>query len=182
VQVKPIILANGDEEFAEVYLDGVHVPAENIVGAEGDGWKIAMEVVAYERGAVDIGYLSKFEREFNQLVTQTTKRGHDPLVKAQIGEIAMSLEVLRMHSLRSLSARADGIPPGPETSIDKLLMTEVEQLLTRAAVELNNDWTAPARTHWFDRYLYGRAASIYGGTAQIQKTILAQRALGLPRA
>ncbi|MGV0684642.1 acyl-CoA dehydrogenase family protein [Mycolicibacterium thermoresistibile] len=181
VEVRPIVLANGDEEFAEIHLDGARVPAANMLGAPTDGWKIAMEVVSYERGAVDIGYQAKFEHAFAELVTELADRRDDPAVLRTIGRIAANLEVLRMHSLRSLSARVAGGAPGPESSIDKLLMTEVEQHLMGASLELLRDRRAHPRSEWFDRYLYGRAGSIYGGSAQIQKNILAQRVLGLPR-
>ncbi len=87
-----------------------------------------------------------------------------------------------MHCLRRLSDRVSGARPGPECSIDKLLMTDVEQRLMNAAMHLLGDTDIDRRTHWFDRYLYGRAGSIYGGSAQIQRNILAQRLLGLPQA
>lgn len=181
VEVRPIVLANGDEEFAELHLDEVRIPAENMLGASTDGWKIAMEVVSYERGAVDIGYLSKFEHAFAELVDQLRERRDEPAVQQTLGRIAANLEVLRMHSLRSLSARVCGGAPGPESSIDKLLMTEVEQHLMGASLQLLRDRTTRPRAEWFDRYLYARAGSIYGGSAQIQKNILAQRMLGLPK-
>lgn len=181
VEVRPIILANGDEEFAEIHLDGVRIPAENMLGTPTDGWKIAMDVVSYERGAVDIGYLSKFERMFAELVTALRDRQDEPMVQQAIGRISAGIEVLRMHCLRSLDDRTSGKPPGPESSIDKLLMTRVEQDLMSLSLELLTDRASDQRAGWFDRYLYARAGSIYGGSAQIQKNILAQRLLGLPR-
>ena len=100
-------------------------------------------------------------------------RPEEPVVEVQV-------EVLRLHSLRSLTARAAGHGPGPEASIDKLLMTAAEQTLLDTAVTALgargvND------PSWFDQYLYSRAASIYGGTSEIQKGIIAQRLLGMPR-
>ncbi|OAA27424.1 acyl-CoA dehydrogenase [Frankia sp. EI5c] len=183
VTVRPIVLANGDEEFAEIYLDEVRVPDRNMIGAPTDGWRIAMDVISYERGAVDIGYLSKFERYFAELadVVRRSTPTPDRAVVRALGETAAGLEVLRMHCLRSLSERASGAAPGPETSIDKLLMTRVEQLLMATSLDLLTDAAEPGRREWFDRYLYGRAGSIYGGSAQIQRNILAERLLALPR-
>jgi alkylation response protein AidB-like acyl-CoA dehydrogenase len=184
VTVRPIVLANGDEEFAEIHLDDVRVPAANMIGEPTDGWKIAMDVVSYERGAVDIGYLSKFERYLSELsaLVKASRPEPDRATVRALGEAAAGIEVLRMHCLRSLSERATGGSPGAESSIDKLLMTRVEQQLMAVSLDLLDDATVPGRREWFDRYLYGRAGSIYGGSSQIQRTILAERMLALPRA
>ncbi|GAA4382961.1 acyl-CoA dehydrogenase family protein [Actinomadura verrucosospora] len=183
VTVRPIVLANGDEEFAEIFLDDVRIPEANMLGRPSDGWRIAMDVVNYERGAVETGYLPKFERYLFELaaVARTRAREPDRATLLALGEVAAALEVLRMHCLRTLSDRVSGAPPGPESSIDKLLMTAVEQKLTALSLGLLTAATTPGRAEWFDRYLYGRAGSIYGGTAQIQRNILAERLLGLPR-
>ncbi|MDF5753451.1 acyl-CoA dehydrogenase family protein [Spongiactinospora sp. TRM90649] len=183
VTVRPIVLANGDEEFAEIFLDDVRIPEANILGRPTDGWRIAMDVVNYERGAVETGYLPKFERYLSELAAVVKARtpAPDRAVLRALGETAAALEVLRMHCLRTLSDRVSGASPGPESSIDKLLMTAVEQKLMALSLSLLTDTTAPGRAEWFDRYLYGRAGSIYGGSAQIQRNILAERLLGLPR-
>lgn len=183
VTVRPIVLANGEEEFAEIFLDGVRIPAENMLGEPSDGWQIAMDVVNYERGAVETGYLPKFARYLSELggVLTASGLGSDRAARLRLGEVAARLEVLRMHCLRTLSSRASGAPPGPESSIDKLLMTTVEQELMGLSVEFVADVASPLRAEWFDRYLYGRAGSIYGGSAQVQRNILAERMLGLPR-
>ncbi|MFC4048088.1 acyl-CoA dehydrogenase family protein [Actinomadura syzygii] len=188
VTVRPIVLANGDEEFAEIFLDDVRIPAANILGRPNDGWRIAMDVVNYERGAVETGYLPKFERYLSEIAAfvKAQPAAPDRATLRALGEAAAALEVLRMHCLRTLSDRVSGAPPGPESSIDKLLMTAVEQRLTALSLSLLTDTDAPGnaasgRAEWFDRYLYGRAGSIYGGSAQIQRNILAERLLGLPR-
>ncbi|WGX96937.1 acyl-CoA dehydrogenase family protein [Nocardioides sp. L-11A] len=183
VTVRPIVLANGEEEFAEIFLDGVRIPAENMLGEPSDGWRIAMDVVNYERGAVETGYLPKFARYLSELgeVLTASGLGADRAARLRLGRVAAHLEVLRMHCLRTLSARVSGAPPGPESSVDKLLMTAVEQELMDLSIELVTDVGSPGRAEWFDRYLYGRAGSIYGGSAQVQRNILAERMLGLPR-
>lgn len=182
VTVRPVVLANGDEEFAEVFLDEVWLPAENMIGNPGDGWAIAMSTIAHERGAVDTGYLPKFERFLNELVTEVAgERSIDDSTLIAFGEIAAQLEVLGMHTVRQLSRRTQGDDLGPESSIDKLLMTRVEQELMQTALRLRTKHTDGQLSGWFDRYLYARAASIYGGSSQIQKNILAGRVLDLPR-
>ncbi|NKY32811.1 acyl-CoA dehydrogenase [Nocardia speluncae] len=186
VTVRPIVLANGDEEFAEIHFDDVRIPAANLLGRPNEGWRIAMDVVNYERGAVDTGYLSKFARYISELagIVKAQSSSPDRAVLRELGAAAAGVEVLRMHCLRRLSDRISTARPGPECSIDKLLMTEVEQRLMNAASSLlaDTDIDAGSRPQWFDRYLYGRASSIYGGSAQIQRNILAQRLLGLPQA
>jgi alkylation response protein AidB-like acyl-CoA dehydrogenase len=181
VTVRPIVLANGDEEFAEIFFDDVVVPAEDMLGEPGQGWEIALSVISYERGAVDVGYQAKFERYFAELLAgvRADDAPVDDAAYERIGGVAVELEVFRMHCLRSLSRRAVGVPPGDASSIDKLLMTAVEQDLLDAALAVSDRHDGPERIRWFDRYLYGRAGSIYGGSAQIQKGILAERVLGL---
>jgi alkylation response protein AidB-like acyl-CoA dehydrogenase len=183
VTVRPIVLANGEEEFAEIYLDDVRVPDANMLGGPGDGWSVAMEVVNYERGAVETGYLPKFQRYLAELggIVRGRDERPDRATLLALGEVAALLGVLRMHCLRRLSERAAGVPPGPESSVDKLLMTEVEQRLMALGLAIMRDAAEPGRSEWFGRYLYGRAGSIYGGSSQIQRNIIAQRQLQLPR-
>jgi alkylation response protein AidB-like acyl-CoA dehydrogenase len=182
VTVRPIILANGDEEFAEVFLDDVAVPAADMLGQPGQGWEIGLSTISYERGAVDVGYQIKFERYFGELADELRDRPavlDDTSALEQLGGVSVALEVFRMHCLRRLSRRAAGEPPGFASSIDKLLMTLVEQQLMDTALSLSGSRTGESYERWFARYLYGRAGSIYGGSAQIQKGILAERVLGL---
>jgi len=179
--VRPIVLANGDEEFAEVFLDGVWLGADSIIGRPGQGWEIALSTIAHERGATDTGYLAKFERYLSELAVEFDGQLEPGLVRQKLGSVAALLQVLEMQTLRQLSRRASGEDIGSESSIDKLLMTTAEQHLMAVALELSPDHSTGARAAWFDRYIYGRAGSIYGGTSQIQKNILAQRVLGLPR-
>ncbi len=181
VTVRPIIMANGDEEFAEIFLSEVRVPLANMLGTAGSGWAIAMSTISYERGASDIGYQAKFERFYLELLAGASHSGglDDPTLKAQIGRAGVLIEVFRMHCLRRLSERESASSPGPMSSVDKLLMTKVEQTLLQVALDGAHDLLSKEFATWFDRYLYGRAGSIYGGTAQIQKNIIAQRMLGL---
>ncbi len=186
VTVRPIVMANGDEEFAEIFLDEVRVPAASMLGQPGDGWAIALSTISHERGAADIGYQAKFERYFNELMSEAAEAGGlaDPVVREALGMARVELEVFGMHCLRRLGERYGGKDPGPLSSVDKLLMTQVEQTLLDVAVRHVPGSSRQRRKTWFDRYIYARAGSIYGGTSQIQKNILANRVLGLtgPRA
>jgi alkylation response protein AidB-like acyl-CoA dehydrogenase len=174
-------MANGDEEFAEVFFDNVRIPASNILGELNGGWKVTQATLAYERGAADLGYLAKYERMLAQLAGIATERGlaEDRSTAAAIGQIYTYLEVLRLHSMRRLSDRAQGRAVGAETSIDKLMMTQTEQLLLRTALDILGPDAVLDRAGWFKKYLYSRAASIYGGTSQIQRNIISGRLLGL---
>jgi len=177
VTMRPIRLANGDEEFAEVFLDDVRVPRDALLGEPGQGWAIALATVAFERGSPDVGFLVRLDGYLNELVelAQSNGRFADPVVRDGLGRSAAELEVLRMHCLRRTAADS----PGAESSIDKLLLTKVEQHLLGFAVQHVARAGEPEYRRWLDRYLYGRAASIYGGSAQIQRSILAERVLGL---
>lgn len=181
VTIRPIVQMTGDEEFCEVFYDDVIVPRENVVGSVGQGWEIAMMTVAYERGPVDIGYQAKFEVMAAALAREVAAAGlADLSARRSVARAAVGVEVLRLRCLQSLAERAQGKPPGPETSVDKLLMASAEQRLLSTAIEVLGATELNSDSSWFDAYLYSRAASVYGGTAQIQKNILANRVLKLP--
>lgn len=181
ITIRPIVQMTGDEEFCEVFYDDVTVPKDNVVGVVGQGWEIAMMTVAYERGPVDIGYQAKFEALAAGLARTLRQRNLDDLsARRRVARAAVGVEVLRLRCLQSLALREQGKPPGPDTSVDKLLMSSAEQALLSAAVELLGPPALDPQTPWFGAYLYSRAATVYGGTAQIQKNILANRVLKLP--
>jgi alkylation response protein AidB-like acyl-CoA dehydrogenase len=181
VSRRPLIMANGDEEFAEVFFDQVVVPAENLLGELNGGWKVTQATLAYERGAADLGYLAKYERMLAELSVVATQRGlaDDAGTTEAIGRVLMHLEVIRFHSQRRLSDRASGRPVGAETSIDKLTMTQTEQLLLQTALDVVGPAAITGEGGWFKKYLYSRAASIYGGSSQIQRNVISGRLLGL---
>jgi alkylation response protein AidB-like acyl-CoA dehydrogenase len=185
VTVRPIVQINGDTEFNEVFFDGVRVPADRIVGARGDGWRIAMTTVAYERGPAEVGFSSRYGRTLRDLEQVAAARPADPTIDRALAEAYVHNEVLRLHVLRSLSARLhlpEGAVPGPEGSIDKLLATRTEQLLHHVAMDLHDGAAVLGqRDEVLFEYFYSRAASIAGGTSQIQRGIIAERVLGLPR-
>jgi alkylation response protein AidB-like acyl-CoA dehydrogenase len=182
ITVRPIAQMTGDKEFCEVFYDEVRVPRENLIGAEGQGWQIAMMTVAYERGPVDIGYQAKFEVILGELARELQRADRaDQVNRRRLAGAAVAVEVLRLRCLQSLTLRANGAEPGPETSVDKLLMAASEQRLLSTAIELFGDGEVTGKHRpWFDAYLYSRSASVYGGSEQIQKNILATRVLRLP--
>jgi alkylation response protein AidB-like acyl-CoA dehydrogenase len=183
VTVRPIRQINGDEEFNEVFFDQVHVPAGRLVGRPGQGWQIAMTTVSYERGPADVGFSSRYGHAIRRLEAMAAERPGTQATRRALARAYVYTEVLRLHVLRSLSHRSAGDSPGPESSVDKLLSTRTEQLLHQVAMDVHG--AAPllgGRGEVLFDYLYSRAASIAGGTSQIQRSIVAERLLGLPRA
>ncbi|WTW94558.1 acyl-CoA dehydrogenase family protein [Streptomycetaceae bacterium NBC_01309] len=177
VRVDPIVTAFETREFAQVFFDDVRVPAVDRLGAEGDGWAIAMALLAYERGPADIGWTSRLAAAVADMRGRGT--GGDPVLAHRLDHAERWLYALRLRVRARLHARdTDGAAadhdPGPEGSIDKLLLTRVDKLIGRLRLDLLGDEAMTG-------YLWSRAAGIYGGTEQIQRDIVAQRVLGLPR-
>jgi alkylation response protein AidB-like acyl-CoA dehydrogenase len=182
VEVRPIVQANGDCEFNEVFFTDAVVPLDQVVGELGQGWNIAMTTVGYERGPADVGFSSRYTRMVKELESTARQLGVDPARRLELARAFVRVTVLRAHVLRDLSARAEGSLPGPEGSITKLLASQTDQLLHHASMDL----VTPApltgdRPDVLAEYLYSRAASIYGGTSEIQRTLVAEHLLHLPR-
>ena len=184
VEVRPIVLANGNPETTEVFWDEVQVPAENRLGEEGDGWRIAMTTVSYERGPADVGIIAHFRRNLRQVERLASERGlaGNPEVRKALARAYVLGEELRLNVLEQLSMRVTGRLPGPEASVSKQLWTEAEQYLQHVAMDLvgADALTGVAEDRLSD-YFYSRPISVYGGSAQIQRNLLAQRVLGMPR-
>jgi alkylation response protein AidB-like acyl-CoA dehydrogenase len=183
ITVRPIRLHNGLNDSAEVFLDDVRIPVDNRLGQEGDGWKLAMTTVSYERGAADVGYLSTILRQLDLIETEARGRGSldDIAVRRALTKVWLDAEALRCNAAYQLSLRVQGKPPGPEGSIGKLLWSRAAHSVAHATLDVrgasslgNND------DEWFERYLYSRVVSVYGGSTQIQKNIIA-RLLDMPR-
>jgi alkylation response protein AidB-like acyl-CoA dehydrogenase len=183
VDCREIVTAYGTREFAEVFFDGAVVPAANMLGAPGQGWAIAMQLLGYERGPADVGWVARLARMLTVLEedVRVGRVAAGPAERRALAEAWVALRALQIHIQRTMSGRADGSTPGPEGSIDKLLVTEVEQLLSHVNLDLRG--AAPLVDDGDDvsAYFWSRAQSIFGGTRQIQRNIVAQRVLGLPR-
>jgi alkylation response protein AidB-like acyl-CoA dehydrogenase len=192
--VRPFRQITGAMEFAELFFDDVRVPVSARVGEAGEGWRIAMSTVSFERGPGDVGYIADLRRTIGRL-TDVVRAG-DPGGGTEaspapagnreralrLAQSIVDVEVLRVHVLRSLSRRTAGLATEVEASVDKLLMVRTEQALGHAELDLHGAGVLtgeePEALH---DYLWSRAASVYGGSEQIQRTIVATRLLGLPR-
>jgi alkylation response protein AidB-like acyl-CoA dehydrogenase len=157
-------------EFGQVFFDGASVPAHRMVGAPGDGWAVAMTVVGHEREPSTLGYAARY----GKLVRDLLARNDGP-VSEELAWAAVQSEMLTHHVRRRLSEQLDGVSHGPEGSLDKLLMTWVEQSVGHAALAV----AGTRDPDLLSAYLYSRAQSVMGGTSQIQKNIIASRILGL---
>jgi alkylation response protein AidB-like acyl-CoA dehydrogenase len=183
IERRPLPMINGiTKEFGEVRFNGARVPAMNMIGAPGEGWKLAMTVVSHEREPGELGYVARYRKIVNDLADRV--RAHpDAYDSEQRRELAWAIvetEMLRLHVCRRLSSRLDGITHGSEGSIDKLLMTATEQTVGHAAVAIGGIDDAADGGTWLKAYLYSRAQSVMGGTSQIQRNLVATRLLGLP--
>ena len=184
IEQRPLRMINGiTKEFGQVAFDGARVPAENMIGNLGDGWRVAMTIVSHEREPQELGYVGRYAKTVKGL-EHAVRAAPDAYRSDQRDAVAwahVQTEMLRLHVCRRLSERLDGVEHGPSGSVDKLLMTWVEQTVGAAALTLSG---APAVLDSDDvalkTYLYARAQSVMGGTSQIQKNIIATRILGLP--
>jgi alkylation response protein AidB-like acyl-CoA dehydrogenase len=186
ITVVPIEMINGEHEFAEVFFDDVVVPADRMLGALNGGWDVAMSILPFERSSCfwqRIAYLyNRLERLVD--VVPPTDDQLDDHSAAAIGTAYLDLFAVRARSRATQHRLAAGATLGADTSIDKVLVATAEQsvydtvraLLPAGTLELGDDTAAD---EWRIEYLYSRAATIYGGTAEIQRNIIARRLLNL---
>jgi alkylation response protein AidB-like acyl-CoA dehydrogenase len=180
IDVRPIEMINGEHEFAEVFFDGVVVPSERMLGELHGGWAVAMSILPYERSSCFWQRIAYLYRRLQRLVEAAPA---DDRAAELVGEAYLQLHALRARS-RATQRRLDSTGTiGAETSVDKVLVATAEQTTYDAVrrilggmVEL--DETAAGET-WRSEYLYSRAATIYGGTLEVQRNIIARRLLEL---
>jgi alkylation response protein AidB-like acyl-CoA dehydrogenase len=195
VSIRPLRQMTGSEEFNEVFLEDVRVPADNLVGELNQGWQIAQTTLSHERGTSP-RQLVVHRMLLNDLLrlTRTTQRNgkpasSDPIMRQRLMQSFIEVELTKLHNWRTLTQLRRQGKPGPESSLIKLFWSEMSQRLHDTAMDvLANDgqllWGEPravARGRWSRSYMYYRAASIFAGTNEIQRNIIAQRVLGLPR-
>ena len=183
VEQRPLRMINGiTTEFGEVLFDGARAEAADMIGEPGQGWRLAMTVVSHEREPGELGYVARYRKTVRQLVelVRDDPDAHTPEARRDLAWAIVEAEMLRTHVCRRLSDRLDGISHGPEGSVDKLLMTSAEQAVGHAALSVGGAGHAGQDDTWAKVYLYSRAQSVMGGTAQIQRNLIANRILELP--
>jgi alkylation response protein AidB-like acyl-CoA dehydrogenase len=183
VTVRPIRAATGRNEFAEIFFDGARVPKERLVGEVGGGWSVAMHLLQWERGMYAWQRQAWLHGRLGQLLSSAAEAG--PSAAAAVGEAYELLVALRSKCGETLRRLAAGENPGPEISVDKVLLATAEQAVLELARRLLHPVFAVGGEseagHWRSEWFYSRAASVYGGSAEMQRTILAERLLKLPR-
>jgi alkylation response protein AidB-like acyl-CoA dehydrogenase len=195
VELRPMTQITGHAEFCELFLDEVVVPRSNLLGELGDGWKIAMHTLGHERGTAALPRQVKLRTWLDRAVRVAAERTVDgvPLIDDPVTQVALAralvgVEVLRHHAYRTVGEFLNGGAVGPDSSSVKLLMAEAEQRLAATVVDVLGptlEHAEPAAASedefWYETYLYSRAATVYGGTQQIQRNIIADRVLALPQ-
>jgi alkylation response protein AidB-like acyl-CoA dehydrogenase len=179
IGVRPIVQMTGTSEFNEVFFDGAVTPAENIVGEPGDGWRVAAATLGFERGVATLGQQIGFTREFASIVDSARAAGalDDPVYVDRLVQTWVGLQTLRHHALRTLSRP----PTGMTASVAKLLWAPWHQRLGELALEVGGAAATVAPDGLTDAqrlFLFTRADTIYGGSNEIQRTIIANHLLG----
>ncbi|MCW5890425.1 MAG: acyl-CoA dehydrogenase family protein [bacterium] len=195
ISVRPLQQMTDDAEFCEVFFEDVRVPAENLLGTPGAGWSIAMGIVAHERGPMwTFVFQRKIRRSLSQLLARLREHPagagalRDPLVRQRIAQAHIEVEILRLSGYRSLTTLLRTGHPGPESSMEKVLGSETDQRLQALSLSLFGPYGAlRSGPHALDdggvarHFLYAASETIMGGTSEIQRNVIAQRILGLPR-
>jgi alkylation response protein AidB-like acyl-CoA dehydrogenase len=189
VEVRPLRQITGDAEFGEVFFSDVRVPRENILGGLNQGWPIAMRLLQHERGPYQLRRYAEISGFFSRMV-EAVASGLLPApqfdVEQRLGECEVLVRMLEAQTF-AIVTRLHGGRLGVESSAEKLLTSETEQAVFGLALDLLGPAaTVPATlgdpfAEWLNQYFHGRAGAIYSGTSQVQRNIIAQRMLGLPR-
>jgi alkylation response protein AidB-like acyl-CoA dehydrogenase len=187
IEVRPLRQLTGEAEFNEIFLTGVEVPVENVLGEVGGGWQVAMTTLLHERGTLGFALTATLEVTVRKLVELAKDRGATHRQRDAIAREWIELQGLRLAAYRSLSALAKTGVPGPEGSMLKLQWSEANQRVTKLALELLGPdaqllaENAPYGGYWQQLQLRSRGNTIEAGTSEILRSIIAERVLGLPR-
>ncbi len=197
ISIRPLRQISGESEFNEIFFNDVKIPIENLVGDLNGGWNIAMTTLAYERGPEDgLARQIRFKHELDRLLATLSNlpRGQgvaidDPVVRDKLAQSIIEVEIMRLSCLRSFSRTIRGQPVGADASMTKLYWSHVAQKLYETALEslgplapiVRGDPLSPADGRYQLSFLHSRAFTIYSGTSEIQRNIIAERVLGLPK-
>ena len=202
VEVRPIVNAAGHASFSEVFLTDARAPADNVLGGVGGGWSTAMTLLGFERGAQVTTAAIDFGRDLSRLHELAADRGlHTvPQIRDELAWCYSRVQIMRYQGYRGLTLLLDGQRPGPDAAISKVIWSEYFRRHTELAVEiLGLEALAPegpgngealmvpepgtpnSAARWMDELLYARAATIYAGSSQIQRNVIGERLLGLPK-
>ena len=192
IEIRPLVQLTGEAEFNEVFFDDVFVPDDHVIGELHQGWSVASTTLSHERGTI-FAFKEQVVHEvfLDEMFTLAQERGllDDVETADALVQSFTELRVLRLHNLRTLSRLAKGIEPGAETSWIKLHWSEMSQALSARAVDLTGEaaplWKGahgnPGDGKWQRQWLWSFAGTIAGGTSEVQRNIISERILGMPR-
>jgi len=192
VELRPITQITGTAEFNEVFFSDAHTPADMVVGPIGQGWKVVMATLGFERGTAFLAQQLRFAEEYKKVAAYARERGHadDPIIRQRLADAFIGLEIMRLTGLRTVTKIIRGGQPGPESSIGKLHWSKWHQRLGELEMDLMGadgqvlaDDADPDRRHADFQYTFqfSRSHTIYAGSSEIQRNIVGERVLGLPR-
>jgi alkylation response protein AidB-like acyl-CoA dehydrogenase len=202
VEVRPIKMISGQSEFNEVYFTDAVCPKDEVVGGVNNGWAVAMTLLGFERGEAAATIPIRFQAELDRLIALARERGvaDDPIIRQRLAWCWSKVQIMRYLGLRTLTQFLAGHHPGPDGAISKLYWSEYHRVATELAVDIlgadamvptgrppssafqSDDAGAPnSSASWAMTFLNARAGTIYAGTSQIQRNILGEMVLGLPK-
>ncbi|MFD6464082.1 acyl-CoA dehydrogenase family protein, partial [Streptomyces roseolus] len=186
IEVRPIIQLTGTSEFNEVFFDNARTAADLVVGEPGEGWRIAMGTLAFERGVSTLGQQIRFAQELADVeaLARRTGAAEDPLIADRIDRAWVGLRVMRAHAIRTMASAE--VDDSGQASVSKLLWANWHRGLGELAMAVLGPQGLIADDNddlneWQRMYLFTRADTIYGGSNEVQRNIISERVLGLPR-
>jgi alkylation response protein AidB-like acyl-CoA dehydrogenase len=190
IDLRPLLQMSGASGFCQEFIEDARAPLFNVIGGLNNGWRVAMTTLGNERGGRATTQHLRYEREFWDLVGTARKLGRhdDPLVRQDLAWAYTQVEIMRYSGLRTLATLAAKKEPGPEASVNKLFWSEYHKRFGEIAVNLvgadamvRPEGDGYKTTEWQQTFLGSRAGTIFSGTSQIQRNIIGERALGLPK-
>ena len=189
VDARPLKQMSGASEFGEVFFTDARVPATEVLGAVDDGWRTAMLLLSFERGASGISQYTEFRRQYDEIAAVAKKLGRDrdPVIRGKLAKVLTDLECLRLHSMHVLTQVEQGRDLGFEASMTKLIWSEAFQDLWEVFDDVLGEDATLDEVEGVDlrplhaQAMWSRSVTIWGGSSQVQRNITAERVLGLPR-
>jgi alkylation response protein AidB-like acyl-CoA dehydrogenase len=202
IEVRPIVMISGESEFNEVFYTDATVPKENVLGGVNNGWAVAMTLLGYERGEAAATVPIRFQAELDRLLIMAKERGvaDNPIIRQRLSWCYSKVQIMRFLGMRTLTKFIEGHHPGPDGAISKLYWSEYHKVVTELAMDImgadglvpvgrkpsssfqTDDAGAPNVTgSWAGVFLNARAGTIYAGSSQIQRNIIGEMVLGLPK-
>ncbi|WP_405839032.1 acyl-CoA dehydrogenase family protein [Streptomyces sp. NBC_01518] len=180
VTVRPIGRLDGKPAFAELFLDDVFVPDEDVIGEPGQGWRVAMSTAGNERG-LTLRSPGRFLAAADRLLNLWRTQGSSQTMRDQVADAVIGARAYQLFTYANASRFLDGESIGPESSLNKVFWSEYDIALHETALELHGEEGELADTDWAEGYVFSLAGPIYAGTNEIQRDIIAERLLGLPK-